>query len=149
MHQTRATLMLFTLLSLASLPVAAEIYKCTAGSGAVQYSDKPCAGSSTIITPTPAPAVDAHVTERRQRTDKLLRAYDEEHAEEQRAQAEAEAALQKRRQKCNRARDWLARVSSASTLYRVAEDGSHVNLDDAEHAAALAKAEADVAHWCD
>mgnify|MGYP001828349285 CR=1 FL=1 len=141
--------MLFTLLSLASLPVAAEIYKCTAGSGAVQYSDKPCAGSSTIITPTPAPAVDAHVTERRQRTDKLLRAYDEEHAEEQRALAEAEAALQKRRQKCNRAREWLAQVSSASTLYRVAEDGSRVNLDDAEHAAALAKAEADVARWCD
>jgi len=149
MHLMRFMLTLFTLLSLASLPAAAEIYKCTAGSGAVQYSDKPCAGSATIITPAAAPEVDAHVIERRQRADKLLRAYDAEHAEEQRAQAEAEAALQARRQKCNRARDWLARVSSASTLYRVADDGSHVNLDDTERAAALAKAQADVARWCD
>jgi response regulator RpfG family c-di-GMP phosphodiesterase len=149
MYLTRSALTLFTLLSLASLPATAEIYKCTAGSGAVQYSDKPCAGRSTIITPAPAPAADAHVIERRQRADKLLRAYDAEHAEEQREQAEAAAALQQRQQKCNGARDWLARVSRASTLYRLAEDGSHVNLDDAEHAAALAKAEADVARWCD
>lgn len=141
--------MLVILLSLASLPATAEIYKCTTGSGAVQYSDKPCAGASTIITPTAAPEADMHVTGRRQRADKLLRAYEAEHAEEQRAQAEAEAALQQRSRKCNRARDWLARVSSASTLYRVADDGSRVNLDDAEHAVALAKAEADVARWCD
>jgi hypothetical protein len=149
MRLMRYGLTLFILLSLVYLPAVAEIYKCTDSSGAVQYGDKPCTGNSTIITPAAAPDVDAHVAERRQRADKLLRAYDEEHAEEQRTQAEAEAALQMRRQKCTRARDWLARVTMASTLYRVAEDGSHVNLDDAEHAAALAKAEADVAHWCD
>jgi hypothetical protein len=149
MRLKRATLTLFTLLLLVTLPAAAEIYKCTAGGGAVQYSDKPCAGTSTIITPAAAPEVDAHVIERRQRADKLLRAYDAEHAEEQRAQAEAEAALQERRLKCNQARDWLVRVSGASTLYRVADDGSRVNLDDAERAAALAKAEADVTRWCD
>jgi len=140
---------LFSLLLLACFPAAAEIYKCTDGSGAVQYGDKPCTGNSTIITPTAAPDIDVHVIERRQRADKLLRAYDEEHAEEQREQVEAEAALQQRRQKCSKARDWLARVTTASTLYRVADDGSHVNLDDAEHAAVLAKAEADVARWCD
>jgi hypothetical protein len=149
MHPVRFILLLSTLLSLASLPAAAEIYKCTAGSGAVQYSDRPCTGKSTIITPAAAPEVDPHVSERRQRADKLLRAYDAEHAEEQRAQAEAEAALQQRRRKCNRARDWLARMSSASTLYRMAEDGSRVNLDDAERAAAQAEAEADVTRWCD
>jgi hypothetical protein len=149
MRPVRFLLLLCSLLSLASRPAAAEIYKCTADSGAVQYSDKPCAGKSTVITPAAAPQVDAHVIERRQRADKLLRAYDAEHAEEQRAQVEAEAALQKRRQKCNRARDWLARMSSASTLYRVADDGSRVNLDDAERAAALAEAEADVTRWCD
>jgi Domain of unknown function (DUF4124) len=145
----RYGLTLFTLLSLVWLPAAAEIYKCTDGSGAVQYGDKPCTGNSTIITPATATGVDAHVAARRQRADKLLRAYDEERAEEQRTQAEAEAALQQRRQACTRARDWLARVAMASTLYRVAEDGSHVNLNDAEHAAAVAKAEADVATWCD
>jgi hypothetical protein len=140
---------LLTLLSLAWLPAAAEIYKCNDAGGAVQYGDRPCAGRFTIITPAAAPEVDVHVIERRRRADKLLRAYDEEHAEEQRAQAEARAALQQRRQQCNRARDWLARVTSASTLYRVADDGSHVNLDDAERTALLAKAEAEVAHWCD
>lgn len=149
MRPMRSVLMLSTLLSLAWLPAAAEIYKCTDDRGAVQYSDKPCAGKSTIIAPAAAPEVDVHVIERRQRMDKLLRAYDAEHAEEQREQAEAEAALQQRRQKCSKARDWLARVTTASTLYRVADDGSHENLDDAERAAALAKAEADVATWCD
>ncbi len=145
----RLALTLFTLLLLAWLPATAEIYKCTDGSGTVQYGDAPCAGTSRIIVPAAAPDVDAHVAERRQRADKLLRAYDEEHAEDAREQAEAEAALQNRRQQCSKARDWLARVSRASTLYRVADDGSHVNLDDAEHAAVLAKAEADVARWCD
>jgi len=149
MRLVRYGLTLFALLSLAWLPAAAEIYKCTAAGGAVQYGDKPCAGNSTIITPAAAPEVDANVAGRRQRTDKLLRAYDEEHAEAQRAKAEAEAARQARRQKCSKARDWLARVSYARGLYRVAEDGSHVDLNDAERAATLAKAEADVANWCD
>ncbi len=58
---------LFTLLLLAWLQAAAEIYKCTDGSGTVQYGDKPCAGNSSIIVPAAAPAVDAHVAERRQR----------------------------------------------------------------------------------
>jgi len=149
MQPMRYRLLLFTLITLFWLPATAEIYKCTDGSGAVQYGDKPCSGTSKIIVPAAAPDVDVHVTERRQRADKLLRAYDEEHAEEQREQAEAEAALQQRRRQCSKARAWLARVTTASTLYRVADDGSHVNLDDAEHAAILAKAEADVATWCD
>jgi hypothetical protein len=149
MRLTTPVLTLFIPLLMAPVAAMAEIYKCTAGSGAVQYSDKPCVGTSTIITPATAPEVDVHVIERRQRADKLLRAYREEHAEEQRAQAEAEAALQERRLKCNRARDYLARLSSASTIYRVDDDGSRVNLDDAERAAALARAEADVTRWCD
>ncbi len=149
MRLMRYGLTLFTLLSLAWLPADAEIYKCTDAGGAVQYADKPCAGQATIIKPAVAPAVDAHVAEHRQRTDKLLRAYDEEHAEEQRAQAEAEAALQQRHRECTRARDWLTRVNYARGLYRVAEDGSQVDLNDAERAAVLAKAEADVAQWCD
>jgi hypothetical protein len=149
MRLTRPVLTLFIPLLLAPVPAMAEIYKCTAGNGAVQYRDKPCAGTSTIITPAAAPEVDVHVIERRQRADKLLRAYQEEHAEEQRAQAEADAALQERRLKCNRARDYLARLSSASTIYRVDDDGSRVNLDDAERAAALAKAKEDVTRWCD
>ena len=149
MRPVRHGLLLSTLLSLAGLPAAAEIYKCTDGSGAVQYSDRPCAGQTSIITPAAAPEVDEHVAGRRQRTDKLLRAYDEEHAEAQRAAAEAEAALQQRRLACNKARDWLARVSYARGLYRMADNGSQVDLNDAERAAVLAKAEGDVAHWCD
>jgi hypothetical protein len=145
----RYGLLLFTLLLLAWLPAVAEIYKCTGADGAVQYGDKPCAGHATIITPAAAPEADAHVAERRRRTDKLLRAYDEEHAEEQRARAEAAAVLQKRRQECARARSFQSRVTRAGSLYRVAEDGSRVDLNDAERAAVLAKARADVARWCD
>ena len=146
----RYRLLLSAMLSAVWLQAAAaEIYKCTDAGGAVQYGDKPCAGSAVIITPAVAPEIDAHVSARRQRTDKLLRAYDAEHAEAERLQAEAAAALQQRRLACSRARDWLTRVTRASTLYRVAEDGSQVNLNDVESAAALAKAEADVAAWCD
>jgi len=145
----RTGLTLFTLLSLAWLPAAAEIYKCIDEAGTVQYADRPCAGQTTLIKPAAAPGVDAQVAERRARTDKLLRAYEEEHAEEQRAQAEAEAALQQRRRECTRARNWLTRVSYARGLYREAEDGSQVDLNAAERAAVQAKAEADVARWCD
>ncbi|HYQ71358.1 MAG TPA: DUF4124 domain-containing protein [Gammaproteobacteria bacterium] len=141
---------LTVLLSLAALPVvAAEIYKCSDAGGGVQYTDKPCTGETRIIVPAAAPEPDAHVAGRRQRTDKLLRAYDAEHAEEQRAQAEAAAALQQRQQECSRARDWLARVSHARGLYRMAEDGSQADLDKTERAAIQAKAEAGVARWCD
>jgi hypothetical protein len=149
MHPVRCGLMLSILLSLAWLPAAAEIYKCTDGSGAVQYGDKPCTGQFSIITPAAAPEVDAHVAGRRQRTEKLLRAYDAEQAEAQRAAAEAEAALQQRRRECSKARDWLARVTYARGLYRKAGDGSQVDLNDTERAAVQARAEADIARWCD
>jgi hypothetical protein len=145
----RYRLSLFALLLLNCLPGTAEIYKCTDKDGAVQYTDKPCAGHVTMMTPDAAPEIDAHVVERRRRTDKLLRAYEEEHAEEQRTRAEAAAALQKRRQECVQARSFQSRVTRAGSLYRVAEDGSRVDLNDAERAALLAKARADVARWCD
>jgi hypothetical protein len=106
-------------------------------------------GHSTIITPAAAPEVDVHVAGRRQRAEKLLRAYAEEHAEELREQAEAAAALQKRKRECTRARGWLTQVAQASAIYRMGEDGNRMALDDTERARVLAKARADVARWCD
>jgi hypothetical protein len=149
MRLMKSGMMLFVLLALSWLPAAGEIYKCIAEDGAVQYGDKPCAGHATIITPAATPEIDLHAAGRRQRTGRLLRAYDEEQAEEQRVQAEAEAALQKRQRECTRARDWLLQVRQANAIYRVGEDGNRVAMNDAERAAVLAKAEADVARWCD
>jgi len=130
-------------------PAAAEIYKCTSAGGEVQYSDKPCAGQATIIKPAAAPDVDMHVTERRQRTEKLLHAIEEERAEGQRKEAKAEAEQLQRRKKCARARNRLTQLNASGRLFRFTEDGNREYFSESERVAILEKAQVDVAHWCD
>jgi len=129
-------------------PLQAEIYKCTDAQGDTQYSDEPCGGNASVFVPraAPAPAVDA--AERADKTQRLLRAYDVENAEQQRKETAALAAREDAEQECTRARDRLRGVTQARAVYRLDEDGNRVVMSFEERAASEEKARAQVEHWC-
>ena len=134
---------------LVATAVPAEIYKCTDAQGRIRYADKPCAGSSVIITPEPAPVVSEDTAGRMDRTQRLLRAYDAEHEEERRAEAEQQAELERRKYNCARAQAYERGVTQASRVYRTDESGQRFDLTTEERAATEARARAEVARWCD
>lgn len=140
---------LYIMCLLACAPAAAEIYKCADPQGAVHYTDKPCAGESTVFTPRAAPEADADSAQRKDKTRRLLRAYSEEQAEAEQAAARQQLEAQRREQNCVNARNRLDGVLRASRVYRVDKDGKQVNLTAEERALSTDRAKAEVETWCD
>jgi hypothetical protein len=146
LHYMRGITML---LLFASGNAVAEIYKCTDAQGKTRYADKPCSGSAVIITPEKAPSVSVDSQQRMDKTQRLLRAFDAEHAEE-RAQDEAsEAEKIQRQQKCAKAQDYQRGVTRASRVYAYDEAGQRYDLSTEERAAEESMAKQEVARWCD
>jgi len=141
--------MVLLVVLLGCAPLQAEIYKCTDAQGDTQYSDEPCGGNASVFVPraAPAPAVDA--AERADKTQRLLRAYDVENAEQQRKETAALAAREEAEQECTRARDRLSGVTQARAVYRLDENGNRVVMSFEERAASEEKARVAVARWCD
>ena len=127
----------------------AEIYKCTDAQGETQYSDEPCGSNATVFVPSAAPVPGGDVAERRDKTERLLRAYELKNAEQQRLQTEERAARDESEKNCTRARNRLRNVTQARGLYRLDDDGSRVALSFEERAASEEKARVAVARWCD
>jgi len=140
---------LAVLVVLVTTGVPAEIYKCTDAQGGTRYGDKPCAGSSLIITPKPAPVVSEDAAGRMDRTQRLLRAYEAEHEEARRAEAEQQAEQETRKRNCIRAQNYERGVTRASRVYRTDAAGQRFDLTTEERAATEAKARAEVARWCE
>lgn len=142
------TLVFFTTL-LTSMQVAAEIYKCTDAGGEVHYGDQPCKGESTIFIPAAAPKVDENATERRDKTGRLLRAYEGEHAEAQQKAADLQAEKEVRASNCTRSKNRLSRMLAAGRLYRVNKDGTTTDYTEEERAEAIENEKAAIEAWCD
>lgn len=140
---------MYVMCLLACTPAAAEIYKCTGPQGTVRYTDEPCAGESTVFTPRAAPKADADSVQRMEKTRRLLRAYDEEHAEAEEQAEKQRQEQQQREQNCAAARNRLDRYLHASRLYRVGPDGKQVNLSADERTRSTDRARAEVESWCD
>jgi hypothetical protein len=136
-------------LLLCSPGIRGEIYKCTDAQGMVRYGDKPCDGQSTVITPKSAPPADRNSAERMDKTRRLLRAYEEEHAEEQRLRTEQQVEKEQRQRNCANARDRLREYTQANRLYNYDADGNQINLNDEERRRVTENARAEVARWCD
>jgi hypothetical protein len=127
----------------------AEIYKCTDAQGKTRYTDKPCSGNAVIITLEKAPSVSEGSEQRMEKTQRLLRAYDAEHAEK-RAQEEASKAEKiKRQQKCAKAQQYQRGVTQASRVYSYDEKEQRYDLNTEERAAEESKAQQEVERWCD
>jgi len=137
------------LVLLVCAPLQAAIYKCTDAQGDTQYSDAPCGDNASLFVPEVAPAPAADAAQRLDRTQRLLRAYELENAEQQREAAAARAAEAEAEQNCIAARERLRSVTRARALYRLDEDGNRVVLSFDERVVAEQQAGAAVAHWCD
>jgi hypothetical protein len=129
-------------------PLQAAIYKCADAQGETEYSDEPCGGNASVFVPKTAPAPAGDAAARADKTQRLLRAYDIENAEQQRKAVEALAAREEAEQKCTRARDRLRGVTQARAVYRLDDEGNRVVLSFEERAASEEKARAQVEHWC-
>ena len=134
---------------LVSHSAAAEIYKCTDEQGNTRYVDKPCAGRSVIFTPTPAPVISEDASGRMDKTKRLLRAYEAEHEEEQRAEARRVLEQQQRIKKCTNAKYYEQNVTHAGRVYRTDENGQRFDLTNEERAETEANARKEVERWCD
>ncbi len=130
-------------------PLQAAIYKCTDAQGDTQYSDGPCGHNATEFVPKVAPAPAGDATERMDKTQRLLRAYDIENAERQRRETAARTARAEAENNCIDARERLRSITRARALYRLDEEGNRVVLSFDERAVAEEQAGAAVQHWCD
>ena len=131
------------------MQVAAEIYKCTDAGGKVHYGDKPCKGESSIFIPRAGPRTDENVEDRMEKRNRLLRAYQAEHAQERQKSAELKADKEKRVKNCNRAMNRYQQITSSGRIYNIDKDGNRVDFTDEERDAATASARADIKQWCD
>ena len=136
------------LILLVSTGVTAEIYKCIDAQGSTRYSDKSCAGDAVIITPAPAPVVSEDTTGRTDKMQRLLRAYEAEHQEARRAEAEQKAEQEKRKRNCITARNYERGVTRSNRVFRTDESGQRIDLSFEERAAEEARARAEVTRWC-
>jgi hypothetical protein len=129
-------------------PAFAEIYKCRDAKGGLQYTDKPCAGESSVFTPEKAPAAAEDSDERMNRTRRLLDAMEAERNEKKKAAAEQKAEEERRQRNCNNARDRYRRITEASRLYELDKEGNRVVMNDEQRAQTTERARAAMEHWC-
>jgi hypothetical protein len=148
--RVRMTGAVMALVLLLAGSVFAGVYKCTAADGSIQYADTPCGESVTAIRKPAAPASPATLrNERMQKTRRLLDAMEAERNEEKRLAAEAKAEKEKRKRNCVVARDRHRRLTTASRLYDLDEEGNRVILNDVQRSQTEASAKADIERWCD
>lgn len=132
-----------------SSAVYAVIFKCQNANGEVEYADSPCGADATIIKPHTIKKPDNHAVQRREKTRRLLDAYQEERRIKREKSAESKQEKETRRINCNNARDRLQGVLNARRLYKLDDEGNRVVYSDAQRDQATAKARENVAYWCD
>lgn len=132
--------------------MAAEVYKWTDEQGRVHYGDKPPEQGARSVDVDPGPASGSPLpsdAERRDKTRRLLRAYEEERRIKQQREQRQEAKAAERRKRCAWARDRLRRYRQAGRLYDLDDQGNRKILDDSQRQQAEARAAQDVSQWCD
>lgn len=123
----------------ALLPLAAtaQVYTWTDANGRVHFSDKAPAHhqAQTVDLPEPSPqssVPDVDETERLARQQRLVKALEEDRLEKERLKAEARAEAEKKVAYCERFKNRMDRMASASRLYSENKDGTIRYWDDDE-----------------
>ncbi len=120
---------LFISFAVFSISAAAQVYTWKDANGQVHFSDKAPADKQvqTLDLPVAAPAPDVPDVgdaERLARQQRLVKALEEERLEKERIKAEAQAEAEKKAAYCERFKNRLARMDSASLLYSENKDGT-------------------------
>jgi len=127
----------------------AEIYKCRDAEGGVQFTDQPCGQAATVFKPPAVEQQGGNDAARKLKTQRLLRAYQEERLQEKQAVEKEDRERQQRERNCNSARDRLRSMLEAGRLYELDAGGSRVVLTDEQRKETIRSAREAVTRWCD
>ncbi len=148
----RGSAFLFLLLLCCGASVQAEAYRWVDENGKVHFGDRPPRGvekesiklpESKSSTPVPSAA------ERRDKTRRLLEAWEEERRIEKEQEAKAAAEKAERRKRCHRAKNELRDLQAGGLFYDLDEDGNRHYLSDAELMQEQEHWRKAIQRWCD
>ncbi|RBW50290.1 DUF4124 domain-containing protein [Marinobacter sp. F3R11] len=139
------------LLLLVASVAQAEAYRWVDENGQTHFGDRPPANavSSEVQLEKARPAVDAAVSERKQRMSEFVEQSEKERAVQKQARAEQEALAAEREARCE---DLVARMKyleRVSRLYRLNKDGERVYVNDEENEQIRKEFRAHVQSECD
>jgi hypothetical protein len=125
-------------LLLISLPVHAQMYKCTDARGVTQYADKPCAdGKGKEVDIRGQPPISGKLTPRREDLSAAEREFRYRQAQQERERQADVKAVEAQQRRCASLREQLQRVSAQRRP-----------ADSAAHDARIAGLNADIARAC-
>ncbi len=131
---------------------SAELYRWVDNQGRVHFGDRPPdkqKAQNLRINPQPAPSFPTPSDEaRRDKQQRLLRAWEEERRQREEETAKQKDEQQRRERNCHLAKDRLRTYRNAGSIYDLDKEGKRRTLSDAEHRAAIKEMEEAVAHWC-
>lgn len=131
------------------VPASAQVYKWVDEKGVTHYGERPPQGRKAkevgerLANPAPAPGKHAQPNWKDKELEFRSRRIEAEQAENKQKQQQAN-----QRKACNAARDRLARMKTASGMYRLDENGQRVYQSEAENKAAIANLEQQIAQHC-
>lgn len=140
---------LFAVLLLVAWTCRAELYHWVDEHGQTHFADRPRHSQPHEIAVRPAPAVPGDPAQRRDKTRRLLNAFQLERQQQREEKAKRQEQTQQRRRNCVRARDNLRQSSEAGSIYRLDDSGNRIYLSEPERAAAIRRHQRAVAEWCD
>ncbi len=147
------TALLALLVSVAPLSAGyAGVYRWVDEQGRVHFGDRPPPKSSSEnvdIKNDPSPGAPApNAEERRDKQQRLLRAWEEERQQRKEASAKAKEDKKRQKQRCAVARDRLRTYKDASYLYDLDKDGNRKVISDADKQRAIRELEEAIKRHC-
>ena len=127
----------------------AELYQWVDEHGQTHFADRPQHSQPHEIAVRPAAAVQADPAQRRDKTRRLLNAFQLERQQQREEKAKRQEETQQRQRNCVRARDNLRQSSEAGSIYRLDDSGNRIYLSEPERVAAIRRHRQAVTDWCD
>lgn len=131
------------------VPASAQVYKWVDEKGVTHYGERPPQGRKAkevgerLANPAPAPGKRVQPSWKDKELEFRSRRIEAEQAQARQKQQQTENL-----KACNRARDRLARMKTASGMYRLNDKGERVYQSDAENKAATGNLERQIAQHC-
>ncbi|MDH5191875.1 MAG: DUF4124 domain-containing protein [Gammaproteobacteria bacterium] len=145
-------ILLFSIcLLLPCLLSAGEIYKWVDENGRVHFSDKPVNDTAQEIEIKEEDNQRNTLTtdeQRKQKRDKLLKAYEEERRIKKEKEVREKQQKEKLKYRCARERDSLKRMKRGGSFYDMDKDGNRVFLDETEIKKRITEMESNVDKYC-
>ena len=128
---------LFAALLVVASTCRAELYQWVDEHGQTHFADRPQHSQPHEIAVRSAPALQPDSAQRRDKTRRLLNAFQLERQQQREEKAKRQEETQQRRRNCVRARDNLRQSSEAGSIYRLDDSGNRIYLSEPERAAAM------------